>query len=62
MMTIVWFIVWAAIFRGPKQTGRIVWFTAVLPIITIFVLVIVGVTLDGADIGLTAFIGKFDVQ
>ncbi|KAI0200764.1 hypothetical protein F4808DRAFT_151154 [Astrocystis sublimbata] len=47
----VWFLIWFSIFRGVGMTGRVVYFTMGLPIITTLIIVGRSVTLDNASEG-----------
>ncbi|CAN9512333.1 unnamed protein product [Ophioblennius macclurei] len=50
-------IVAAALIRGIKSSGKVVYFTATFPYVVIFILLIRGVTLEGAQDGLNFYIG-----
>ncbi|KAJ2974806.1 hypothetical protein NUW58_g8539 [Xylaria curta] len=47
----VWFLIWFSIFRGVGMTGRVVYFTMGLPIITTLIIVGRAVSLDNASEG-----------
>ena len=49
----IWFLVWISIFRGVGLTGRVVYFTMGLPIITTIILVGRSVSLDNAGAGIS---------
>ncbi|KAG7494906.1 sodium-and chloride-dependent neutral and basic amino acid transporter B0+ [Solea senegalensis] len=51
-------IVAAVLFRGIKSSGKVVYFTATLPYVIIFILLIRGMTLEGARDGLDFYIGS----
>lgn len=48
----VWFLIWFSIFRGVGMTGRVVYFTMGLPIITTIIFVGRAVSLDNASAGI----------
>jgi len=47
----IWFLIWASIFRGVGMTGRVVYFTMGLPIVTTIILVGRSLSLDNASEG-----------
>lgn len=47
----IWFLIWFSIFRGVGMTGRVVYFTMGLPIITTLIIVGRAVSLDNASEG-----------
>ncbi|KAM9362239.1 sodium- and chloride-dependent neutral and basic amino acid transporter B(0+)-like [Symphorus nematophorus] len=51
-------IVAAALIRGIKSSGKVVYFTSTFPYVVILILVIRGVTLEGARDGIEFFIGS----
>ncbi|XP_041837048.1 sodium- and chloride-dependent neutral and basic amino acid transporter B(0+) [Melanotaenia boesemani] len=51
-------IVCAALIRGIKSSGKVVYFTATFPYVVIFILLVRGVTLEGAKDGLNYYIGS----
>ncbi|XP_033107859.1 sodium-dependent serotonin transporter-like isoform X2 [Anneissia japonica] len=52
----VFVIVYFSIWKGIKGSGKVVWVTATVPYISLFVLLIRGVTLDGAIDGLDYYL------
>jgi len=53
-LVLSWVVVCACIIKGVKSSGKAVYFTATFPYIILVVLFFVGVTLEGADIGIKA--------
>lgn len=51
-----WVLVYLCVFKGVKSSSYVVWLTVPLPIILIFVLLIRGATLDGADQGIEIYL------
>uniref|UniRef100_A0A915PEK2 Transporter n=1 Tax=Setaria digitata TaxID=48799 RepID=A0A915PEK2_9BILA len=51
-LTIVFILVYFALWKGPKSTGKFVWITATAPYVILSVLFIRGITLPGASIGI----------
>ncbi|KAI0545699.1 hypothetical protein F4679DRAFT_575991 [Xylaria curta] len=47
----IWFLIWFSIFRGVGMTGRVVYFTMGLPIITTLIIIGRAVSLDNANEG-----------
>ena len=52
----VFILVYFALWKGVKSTGKVVWVTAIAPYIILFCLLIRGITLDGADIGIKYYL------
>eukprot|EP00917_Polyrhabdina_sp_WS-2016_P014747 GHVP01032225.1.p1 GENE.GHVP01032225.1~~GHVP01032225.1.p1 ORF type:complete len:597 (-),score=101.46 GHVP01032225.1:1552-3342(-) len=57
---ILWLLVFLGISRGARFLGYLTYFTMTIPAINLIFLMIVGLTLDGASIGLYEYIGKLD--
>lgn len=55
----IWFLIWISIFRGVGMTGRVVYFTMGLPIITTIVFVGRALSLDNAGAGVKLLWGTW---
>jgi solute carrier family 6 GABA transporter-like protein 1 len=61
-LVFVWAFIYASIFRGPAITGRVAWVTVPLPIIVLLVLLFTGISLEGSELGIEAYIGRWDLD
>ncbi|XP_073455239.1 sodium- and chloride-dependent neutral and basic amino acid transporter B(0+)-like isoform X2 [Aquarana catesbeiana] len=57
-LLLAWIITAAALFKGIKSSGKVVYFTALFPYVVLIILLIRGVTLEGARDGIEYFIGQ----
>uniref|UniRef100_A0A4W5QFL4 Transporter n=1 Tax=Hucho hucho TaxID=62062 RepID=A0A4W5QFL4_9TELE len=53
-----WLLIAAALYRGIKSSGKVVYFTATFPYVVLLILLIRGVTLEGARDGIGFYIGS----
>uniref|UniRef100_A0AAR2IGR6 Solute carrier family 6 member 14 n=1 Tax=Pygocentrus nattereri TaxID=42514 RepID=A0AAR2IGR6_PYGNA len=53
-----WILIAAALFKGIKSSGKVVYFTATFPYAVLLILLIRGVTLEGARNGIEYYIGS----
>mmetsp|Transcript_139792 Transcript_139792/g.243374 ORF Transcript_139792/g.243374 Transcript_139792/m.243374 type:complete len:795 (-) Transcript_139792:289-2673(-) len=61
-VAIVWVIATLCVWKGVKTASFVVWVTMPLPFILLAILMIRGLTLDGADIGIAAYLGNWDMS
>ncbi|CAF1329947.1 unnamed protein product [Rotaria sordida] len=55
-LLLAWILVGLCIIQGIKSSGKVVYFTALFPYVVIFALIIRGVTLPGAQAGITFYL------
>ncbi|XP_060687954.1 sodium- and chloride-dependent neutral and basic amino acid transporter B(0+)-like [Hemiscyllium ocellatum] len=55
---LAWLIIGAALSKGIKSSGKVVYFTATLPYVILTILLIRGLTLEGASKGIEFYIGS----
>ncbi|XP_060687932.1 sodium- and chloride-dependent neutral and basic amino acid transporter B(0+)-like, partial [Hemiscyllium ocellatum] len=57
-LLLAWLIVGAALSKGIKSSGKVLYFTATFPYVVLTILLIRGVTLEGASKGIEFYIGS----
>jgi SNF family Na+-dependent transporter len=55
-LAMIWVAVYFCIYKGVESAGIVVYLTVPLPVLILFILVLRGITLDDAIVGLRAFI------
>ena len=55
-LVFLWFVTFCCIFKGIKSTGKAAYVTATFPLAMLIILVVRGVSLDGAWIGISYFL------
>ncbi|XP_031423689.1 sodium- and chloride-dependent neutral and basic amino acid transporter B(0+) [Clupea harengus] len=56
-LLLAWILVGAALFKGIKSSGKVVYFTAIFPYVVLVILVITGAIQEGARNGIDFYIG-----
>lgn len=59
-MVFVWLCIFLCVFKGAHHTSKVVYVTVILPFVILFVLLIRSVTLEGASLGIDAYIANWD--
>eukprot|EP01068_Selenidium_serpulae_P010599 Selendium_serpulae@DN5497_c0_g1_i7.p1 len=59
-MTLLWVVTFLFLAFGARVMGYLMYATMALPTVLLLVLMITGCTLPGAELGIDAYIGKFD--
>ncbi|XP_051877851.1 sodium- and chloride-dependent neutral and basic amino acid transporter B(0+)-like isoform X2 [Pristis pectinata] len=57
-LLLAWLIIGAALFKGIKSSGKVVYFTASFPYVVLIILLIRGATLEGAHKGIDFYFGS----
>jgi len=55
-MVLSWIVIYLAIFKGTKSTGKVVYFTAICPYVILLILIVRGCTLPGAANGIIFYL------
>ena len=58
----VWLIVYFIMWKGVNSSSYVVWVTVPLPVFFIFIMIMNGLTLDHADIGIRMYLKGYDAQ
>ena len=58
---LAWFLIWLCVCKGIESLGRVAWFTAIFPYFVLAILLVRGLTLPGAWLGLRFYLEpRFD--
>jgi len=52
-----WILIYLVLMKGLQEAGKIIWFTAMFPYVVLTCFLIRGLTLDGAGLGLSYYLG-----
>eukprot|EP00121_Abeoforma_whisleri_P011876 Awhi_evm1s10958 len=61
-VVVQWICVYLCLWKGVKATGKVVYVTMLVPLVMLFILLIRGVTLEGASNGIYEYVGKWDMS
>jgi len=60
-LALAWFLVWLCVVKGVHSAGKVAWFTALFPYLVLAIMLVRGLTLEGASIGLKWYLTpRFD--
>jgi len=58
-LVVAWIVVFFSLIRGVKSSGKVVYFTALFPYVVLLIFLIRGATLEGAELGVQYYMGKY---
>lgn len=59
---LLWVLLYLCICKGVSLTGRVVYFSMIIPIVLMIIIMIRSVTLEGAGRGIRLYVGEFDAE